>query len=203
MRDQLSPLHSLFNSFIDPVIIYNLDGEIKQMNRAAKHLLGLSIGENIFKSPQLKERKEYNLVKNYIKIEGVGVNDMLWRATLYSYKYGERILGSMAVFVKKGQIEKSKKLSNVKYAFDDILTKNKSMLHVIERAKRAAYSDLNTVVYGETGTGKELLVQSIHGFGTLRDKPFVAINCGAIPKELIGSELFGYEPGAFTGAREK
>src|SRR5690625_4145756 len=48
MRDQLSPLHSLFNSFIDPVIIYNLDGEIKQMNRAAKHLLGLSIGENIF-----------------------------------------------------------------------------------------------------------------------------------------------------------
>ena len=73
----------------------------------------------------------------------------------------------------------------------------------MKRGKKAAFSDKNLFIQGETGTGKELLVQSIHAFGPRNMHPFVAVNCGAIPKELMASELFGYESGALTGAKAK
>src|SRR5699024_8022627 len=203
MQDQLSPLHSLFNSLKDPIAIFNLDGEIKRFNKAAKHLLNISIGDNIFNIAKLKRETESTDVKKLVNIDAVKVNDILWDVKLYSYKYGERLLGSMAVFEKRRKTSLSNKRNHVKYNFDHIVTNNQKMKHVIEQAKKAAYSDLNTVVYGETGTGKELLVQSIHDFGTRQNEPFVAINCGAIPEELIASELFGYEAGAFTGAKSK
>lgn len=203
MQDQLSPLHSLFNSIKDPVAIYNLDGEIKQFNKAAKHLLNLSIGDNIFNISELIRREDYTIFGNFIKIDDVKVNNDLWDVKLYSYKYGERVLGSMAIFGKRRKTTLNNKNNRVTYSFNNIITKNKKMLHVIEQAKKAAYSDLNTAVYGETGTGKELLVQAIHRYGVRRKKPFIAINCGAMPKDLIASELFGYEAGAFTGARSQ
>ncbi len=67
-------------------------------------------------------------------------------------------------------------------------------------AKIAAKNDAPILILGETGTGKELFAQAIHNASNRKDKPFVALNCGAIPKELLESELFGYEDGAFTGA---
>lgn len=200
MRDQLSPLYSLFNSFRDPILIYNLDGEIKQFNKAAKHMLNVSRGMNVFNISKLKDYQNYN---KFDDINGIEINDKLWDIKLYSYKYGERVLGSMAVFKKRRNKTLSTRNGKLRYNFNDIVTKNKEMLQLINQAKKAAYSDLNTVVYGETGTGKELLVQSIHQYGRRQEEPFVAINCGAIPQDLIASELFGYEAGAFTGARAK
>ena len=89
------------------------------------------------------------------------------------------------------------------YTFDDIISDCRNMVRVKELAKRAARTSSAILIMGESGTGKELFAHSIHNESFRKDKPFIAINCGAIPSELIESELFGYEPGAFTGASNK
>jgi len=88
------------------------------------------------------------------------------------------------------------------FQFTDIITNDARMLETIERAKLAAQSSSNIMIEGESGTGKELFAQSIHNFSSRHKAPFIAVNCGAIPRELIGSELFGYVEGAFTGAKK-
>jgi len=86
------------------------------------------------------------------------------------------------------------------FTFDSIIGKSAPMSQVIEIGKIAAQSDSNVLILGESGTGKELLAQSIHNASDRANGPFIAINCGSLPKGLIESELFGYEGGAFTGA---
>lgn len=86
------------------------------------------------------------------------------------------------------------------YTFNSILGESEAIIQSIKIAKRAAKVDTSILIYGESGSGKEVFAQAIHNESRRRDKPFVAINCGAIPKDLIESELFGYEAGAFTGA---
>ena len=86
------------------------------------------------------------------------------------------------------------------YTFDDVIGNSQAMVEVKKLAMSFASSPYNILIYGESGTGKELFAQSIHNFGPRRKKPFVAINCANVSPELIDSELFGYESGAFTGA---
>ncbi len=86
--------------------------------------------------------------------------------------------------------------------FDDIIGQNKNLIAILNRAKQMARTDSNILILGESGTGKDVLAQAIHNASSRRDKPFIAINCGAMPKDLIESELFGYDSGAFTGARK-
>jgi arginine utilization regulatory protein len=86
------------------------------------------------------------------------------------------------------------------FVFTDIVGKSKAMESVIRGAQRAMQGSANILVYGETGTGKELLVQSIHNAGPRRHQPFVAINCSAIPENLLETMLFGAVKGAYTGA---
>jgi DNA-binding NtrC family response regulator len=87
-----------------------------------------------------------------------------------------------------------------KYGFESIVGHSKSLLHVLDQATRVAQHDTTVLIQGETGTGKELLARAIHHNSRRRSKPFITINCGAIPKDLIEAELFGYMRGAFTGA---
>jgi two-component system NtrC family response regulator len=87
-----------------------------------------------------------------------------------------------------------------KYGFENMIGRSEALLATIDAARVAAQSDATVLIRGETGTGKELLAKGIHFNSRRRDKPFVAINCGAIPKDLLESELFGYRKGAFTGA---
>lgn len=87
------------------------------------------------------------------------------------------------------------------YTFDDIIGNSKKILKVKEQSKNISNSPSTVLIQGESGTGKELIAQSIHNNSNRRNESFVAINCGAIPKSLIESELFGYEEGAFTGAK--
>ncbi|WPC42875.1 sigma-54 interaction domain-containing protein [Clostridium sp. JS66] len=88
------------------------------------------------------------------------------------------------------------------FTFDDIITRNQKVRLLIESAKKAAKTDCNVLLEGESGTGKEVYAQSIHNYSSRRNAPFIAVNCAAIPRELVESELFGYEKGAFTGANK-
>ncbi len=87
--------------------------------------------------------------------------------------------------------------------FDGIVVKSQSFLRSIELAKRVAGSMANVFISGETGTGKEVIARAIHNYGDRRGGPFIAINCSAIPENLLESELFGHSKGAFTGAADK
>lgn len=89
------------------------------------------------------------------------------------------------------------------YTFDSILGEAPKIRSVKELAKAAAKSCSNVLILGESGTGKELIAQAIHNASERADGPFIAINCGSLPKGLIESELFGYERGAFTGANKE
>ena len=89
------------------------------------------------------------------------------------------------------------------YRFEEILTRNPQMMKAIERAKRAAATRSPVLVVGETGTGKELIVQSIHSASPRRSQPFIAQNCAAIPSSLLEGILFGTVKGAFTGAEDR
>lgn len=89
-----------------------------------------------------------------------------------------------------------------KYRFENIKYSCNKMNEVIKKAKKAAANNLPVFIYGESGTGKELFAQAIHNYGENSCGPFIPVNCAALPKNLIQSELFGYDEGAFTGAKK-
>ena len=87
--------------------------------------------------------------------------------------------------------------------FKDIITRSGAMQAVLRTAEKAAASTIAVLIEGESGVGKELIARAIHGSGDRRARPFIAVNCGAIPENLVESILFGHEKGAFTGATER
>lgn len=95
------------------------------------------------------------------------------------------------------------KLRKSKYNIDDIIGKSSAIINLKEQIKRAAHSSSNVLIEGETGVGKELVANSIHDLSVRSIKPLIKVNCAAIPSELFESELFGYEYGAFTGAKRE
>ena len=108
-------------------------------------------------------------------------------------------LEQMKQHVKKYKQE-LKRLNLAKYSFEQILTADPHMMSIIESAKKAAESNSSVYIEGTSGTGKEYFAHAIHEGSLRRYGPFVRINCASIPRDLFESELFGYEPGAFTGA---
>ena len=122
---------------------------------------------------------------------------------------GSEISGSVITFqnlyhiqAEEGKIRKKLHKSGfvAKYSFSDIITKSSALIDTIDTAKHFSSTDMNILIHGETGTGKELFAQSIHNLSARRNGPFVAINCAALPEDILESELFGYVEGAFTGA---
>ncbi|WP_158555787.1 sigma-54-dependent Fis family transcriptional regulator [Peribacillus glennii] len=106
---------------------------------------------------------------------------------------------------KEKIFNKEKPINNFQrynFTFEDIIGNSESIMSAIEMAKIVSKTDTRIVVEGESGTGKEMFVQAIHNASSFREGPFVAVNCGAIPDQLIESELFGYEEGSFTGAKK-
>ncbi|MBB5047460.1 DNA-binding NtrC family response regulator [Rhodopseudomonas rhenobacensis] len=103
----------------------------------------------------------------------------------------------------KGELQRLKHSRDGKLTFADLVTRSEAMGHVLRMAKRAATSAIPVLIEGESGVGKELIARAIHGSSERSAKPFVAVNCGAIPDNLVESILFGHEKGAFTGATER
>lgn len=103
----------------------------------------------------------------------------------------------------KGELQRIRHSREGKLSFADIITRSDAMTAVLRTAKKAAGSAIPVLVEGESGVGKELIARAIHGSSDRKSRPFVAVNCGAIPDNLVESILFGHEKGAFTGATER
>ena len=103
----------------------------------------------------------------------------------------------------KGELQRIRHSREGRLTFSDIITRSEAMGGVLRTAQKAAASAIPVLIEGESGVGKELFARAIHGSGERKAKPFVAVNCGAIPDNLVESILFGHEKGAFTGATER
>jgi DNA-binding NtrC family response regulator len=113
------------------------------------------------------------------------------------------IKNAMRVDSLEGEIRRMRRRASGTLTFRDLATKSSDMARVIRLAERAAKSHIPVLIEGESGVGKEVLARAIQGSSDRKGKPFVTVNCGAIPDNLVESILFGHEKGAFTGATEK
>src|SRR4051794_317194 len=103
----------------------------------------------------------------------------------------------------KGELQRIRHSREGRLTFADIVTRSEAMAGALRTAQKAAASSIPVLIEGESGVGKEMFARAIHGTGERASKPFVAVNCGAIPDNLVESILFGHEKGAFTGATER
>jgi DNA-binding NtrC family response regulator len=109
----------------------------------------------------------------------------------------------LAARALENEVGRLKRSQSGTLTFEDVFTRNERMRDVLRHAEKAAASAIPVLIEGESGVGKELIARAVHGSGPRRSKPFVAVNCGAIPENLVESILFGHEKGAFTGATER
>jgi DNA-binding NtrC family response regulator len=110
---------------------------------------------------------------------------------------------ALATSALETEIQRLKRTRSGTLTFKDIITRSPRMCAVLRGAEKAAGSTIPVLIEGKSGVGKELVARAIHGCGERRAKPFVAVNCGAIPDNLVETTLFGHEKGAFTGATER
>jgi DNA-binding NtrC family response regulator len=110
---------------------------------------------------------------------------------------------ALATKVLAGELQRLKRKHDGTLTVADVITRSPAMQPVLKAAEKAAASVIPVLIEGESGVGKDLIARAIHGSGARRAKSFVAVNCGALPENLVESILFGHEKGAFTGATEK
>jgi len=141
----------------------------------------------------------------------VKINDYDVVVSVSPLIHSEKFYGAIAIMRKYSDLERrqdilKKKLIGkgykAKYTFNDIIGNSDVIKKCKTIAKRMAKSNSSILITGETGTGKELFAQAIHNYSPRKNNQFVAVNCGSIPESLLESELFGYEEGAFTGAKK-
>lgn len=212
----LSKLYTeqIIDSIHAGILTTDLNGNILTVSKYVAGMFGFEIKEmktmEIGKIFDSWERvKEGTLSGNNLIDEDVYVSARKNRAQFNLSTYpifdGDKKLRNI-IFVFK-EVQKIRKLANrimgrrAIYTFDKIIGRDENFLKVMNFAKKIADSRSNVLILGESGTGKELFAQAIHNHSDRREEPFVALNCGAIPRNLIESELFGYEEGAYTGAK--
>ena len=158
------------------------------------------------KSVYLPEQKFYDYKGRVIKTQNITIPIIKSGKTLGAIELSKDITKIEEKIDKRRAMEQinDNKIGNSDlYSFSDIITNNKEMLDNIQKAKIIANNSSSVIVYGETGSGKELYVQSIHNYSERRNKPFIVQNCAALPENLFESILFGSVKGAFTGALDK
>ncbi|HJV46815.1 MAG TPA: sigma-54-dependent Fis family transcriptional regulator [Bacillota bacterium] len=177
------------------LITLNKQGKIIRMNYAASQTLG-SPGPGVIGHSVTKWFPGFDPAK--------AQTQMNQTYTYKNYVFSPYLLNNgkqESYIILKGEKREQREELTVRYQFGDILGQDPQFLYTITLAERIAEINIDIVILGESGTGKELFAQSIHGASKRNAKPFLAINCSAIPDNLLESELFGYEKGAFTGAK--
>jgi len=161
-----------------------------------------------------------NEVQNYINYKGKSVSIITTTVPVYEdgelagafeifkdltnvRELSEKILMLQNELYSKKSGKKDKISNGTQYTIDDIVGESRTMTELKDRIRKIGNSSSPVFIYGETGTGKELIVQSIHNLSSRRDKPFIAQNCAALPENLLESILFGTAQGSFTGAKDR
>ncbi len=207
-------INAMMESLSEGVISFDVYGVITRMNSVASSIMGVSRDQWV--SRPIKELLQTSDIQETLLQQGRVINDReifieSQRGRLHFLISGRPIRDARGniqggVITIRG-IKRVHKLVNrmvgaqARFVFDDIIGNSRVLRDAVELAKRVARGNATILLQGESGTGKEVFAQAIHNASNYRRGPFIAINCGAIPRDLIESELFGYEEGAFTGAR--
>lgn len=206
LHKDVADVNEIISCLNKGIIILNSDNNIIHINSKALGMLKLSISKDKVISKNIEDfiegieyeetsgdkvrfwriqdeelRVMYNISKINMKNDG--------SALMLSFDYMDEIVNIAKCYESKRKI-----------SFDNIIGKSPAILKSINKSKIAAKTDSTILLTGDSGTGKELFARSIHNESPRRKEPFVVLNCGSIPENLIESELFGYERGAFTGA---
>ena len=207
----------IVEALTDGVLTVDKDGFVTFLNQVGAEILCVnresSIGKHIsnvvdFKPvvlDVLKTGKGY-IDKEFLLTTSKGIKIHFIKTAVIIKDEDGNIIAVVDTFRKIKRVNKLLNEMNGAYAnfnFEDIIGSSTRLQDCINTAKATANSLSNVLITGESGTGKELIAHSIHNYGDRKKQPFVSINCGAIPRELLESELFGYEPGSFTGASTK
>jgi len=208
-------LTNIFNIMSDGVILFSRNGIIELINPAMEHILGKDsdqiVGmslENLLdgKSALTNEfmSRENSFADVEVFLDGTQGKIHCLASGQASKDPDGNIDSGMIVLQNMDRINRLVTRfagDRAHYNCSDIIGNSPVLMQSINVARLAAMNNSNILLQGESGTGKEIFAQSIHNASLRKRGPFVAINCGAIPRELVGSELFGYVEGAFTGAR--
>ena len=208
----------ILNSIADGVFTTDSDGRITFFNKAAEQITGFSSREalghfcfDIFRADicqsrcALKEtirtKKEIiNLPVTILNKEGKKVPISISTAVLRNER--GKIIGGVETFRDLSAIEELKKELFQTYTLGDIISKSHQIHEIFKILPNVADTDSTVLIQGASGTGKELFAKAIHNLSPRKGKPFVSVNCGALPDPLLESELFGYVKGAFTDAKK-
>jgi PAS domain S-box-containing protein len=208
----------ILDSVADGVFTINEKGEITFFNRAAEEITGFTkeeaLGNNCFDifranicqtNCALKQsvntgKEIINLPINIINKEGKEIPISISTAVLRDER--GKIIGGVETFRDLSAIEELKKELRQQYTFQDIVSKNHTIQEIFQILPDIAESDSTVLIQGPSGSGKELFATAIHHLSLRKDQPFVKVNCGALPDNLLESELFGYVKGAFTDAKK-
>ncbi len=198
----------------DGYTVYSANGGEEALEIIEKHKIDLIISDlnmpNMSGIELLKQVKQKNLDISFIVVTAFGSTESAIEAlklgasnyVLKPFNNDElRLVVKRALGVKALEVENKRlKVDQQKLHFGCLVGSSPSMLEVYELIRRVKDSRINCMIVGESGTGKELVARAIHKSGNRQEHPFVAINCGAIPENLMESELFGHRKGSFTGA---
>ena len=218
-RERLEQLHAiqqqlttLFDTVQEGIIAVDRNGKIVNINAAAAKMLqvsqkpvlgkelalllsGLPLADSLATGHDVFNREAFRLIRG---------QRVYYVATVKTWLGGTEVWGAVVTLREMAEVKKI--VSNLStqehcFSFEMILGDSPALAKAKQEAAQAAAGNVTVLIQGESGTGKELFARAIHNASARRDKPIIAINCAAIPEALLESELFGYEEGAFTGAR--
>lgn len=225
VKNLTSTLESVLESIEEGIVVVDKQGLITRMNKAYGYFLGINPKEIVGKHIttvitntrlHIVARSGNAEVEQFQKI-----NDNICVVTRIPITKNDEIIGCVGNVIFKDAKnldtlaakfnklhselefykEEFSKACGIKYTFEDIIGKSKKIDAVKKLAFKAAKSISTVLILGESGTGKELFAHAIHAASSRRQGPFIKVNCAALPESLLESELFGYDEGAFTGAR--
>ena len=208
----------ILDSISEGVFTVDLDWRITSFNRAAEEISGISRKEAIgrycrdvlraevcetgWTLRQTMETGEPTMNRAVHIIDAQGKKRAIAISTALLKNAGGKVIGGVETFRDMSTVEQLRKEIKGRYLCEDIISQSHRMQNLFAIMPNIAESNTTVLIEGESGTGKELFARAIHNMSFRKDKPFIAVNCGALPDSLLESELFGYKAGAFTDAKK-
>jgi PAS domain S-box-containing protein len=207
----------ILDSINEGVFTVDLDWHITSFNRAAEKITGIrredAIGNRCSEVFRANICQDACVMKDVLNTGEPAVNASVFVVDAWGARIPIKVsaavlrdidghvIGGVETFQDLRQVEELRKKLKDKHTFADIVGKSSAITHLFDILPKISDSDTTVLIYGASGTGKELVARAIHALSPRRKKRFVAVNCGALPDTLLESELFGYKAGAFTDAK--